>query len=159
MERALDSIRLGPELERWQNLGMEKLRYDYDLKEDDKVLDVGSYLGKFADAIRARYKCQVRCFEALDNSALWTYDGMLELGGQFLYTSIHTKENVRKYQCFDAAKIITEELALVKINIEGGEYELIRYMIDKDLMKFVKNLQVQFHIVDGLNYRYLVMNN
>jgi len=38
----------------------------------------------------------------------------------------------------------------MKINIEGGEYDLLSYIIGKGLHKSIKNIQVQFHKVDGL---------
>jgi hypothetical protein len=34
---------------------------------------------------------------------------------------------------------------LIKINIERGEYELLEYILDKDLAKVLKNIQFQFH--------------
>ena len=49
----------------------------------------------------------------------------------------------------DIAKYLQSEVALCKINIEGGEYELLQYIISKGLMKNIKNLQVQFHYIEG----------
>ena len=34
---------------------------------------------------------------------------------------------------------------LMKINIEGGEYELLKRMIDGNLIAKVRHLQIQFH--------------
>ena len=34
---------------------------------------------------------------------------------------------------------------LMKINIEGGEYELLDRMLEENLVKVVDNLQIQFH--------------
>lgn len=34
---------------------------------------------------------------------------------------------------------------LMKINIEGGEYELIEHFIEKEFIKEIRDIQVQFH--------------
>jgi hypothetical protein len=34
---------------------------------------------------------------------------------------------------------------LLKINIEGGEYELLEHIIEKTLQNKIRNIQVQFH--------------
>ena len=36
-------------------------------------------------------------------------------------------------------------VALMKINIEGGEYDLLDRMIETGLVESIDNLQVQFH--------------
>ena len=38
-----------------------------------------------------------------------------------------------------------EEVDLMKINIEGGEYELLEQLIETDMMSKIKDLQIQFH--------------
>jgi hypothetical protein len=38
-----------------------------------------------------------------------------------------------------------EEVALAKINIEGGEYELLEHVLDAGLAPRFRDLQVQFH--------------
>jgi len=38
-----------------------------------------------------------------------------------------------------------EEIALIKINIEGGEYELLDRMIETGTLPRIANLQIQFH--------------
>lgn len=136
----------------WQEDGAELLRYEYDLKPEDYCLDIGSYHQEWANEIRTRYNCKVDCFEALDNNAAWVYDGEIEMGGQFYYTSMFDKGElglVQKFKCVDIAPYLQNEVALMKVNIEGGEYELLDYIIEKGLIKNIKNIQVQFHLVDG----------
>lgn len=129
----------------------ESLRYEYDLKPTDKVLDIGSYRREFADKIIAMYGCEVECFDALDNKTAWLFDGKLQMGGNYLYTSSLADNPDKEYWCVDIAKYLQEEISLCKINIEGGEYELINYIGMKGLMHNIKNLQVQFHLVSGYN--------
>lgn len=147
----MDIVTLDQEsLRIWQDLDREQLRYEYDLKEGDKVLDIGAYRHEWGNEIEKRYKCQVEYFEALDNRAAWVYDGEIRLGGAFLYSSMFLEGSIN-YKCVDIAPYLQKEVALVKINIEGGEYELLNYIIDKGLIGNVKYLQVQFHLIEGIN--------
>lgn len=50
----------------WQVQNLEHLRYEYDLKPDDVVIDLGAYRGEWANEIRARYGCQVLAVEPTD---------------------------------------------------------------------------------------------
>lgn len=137
-------------LKKWQDEDLEHLRYEYDLKTVDKVLDLGSYRREFADEIIRRYGCKVECFEALDNRAAWRFNGTLKMGGQFYYTSaMDTETPQQEYRCVDIAPFLREEIALMKINIEGGEYELLDYIIGTGLHKNIKNLQAQFHLIEN----------
>lgn len=138
-------------LKQWQDENLEHKRYEYDLNPDDNVLDIGSYRREFADEIHKRYGCHVECFDALDNRAAWTEDGIIELGGQYYYTSQFDPANKRTFRCVDIARYLDQEIALCKINIEGMEYELIQYIISSGLMKNIKYLQVQFHLIEGVN--------
>lgn len=136
----------------------EELRYKYDLKPTDTVLDIGSYRREFADKITKLYGCTVECFDALDNRAAWLFDGRIAMGGNYLYTSIFSEVIDKEYWCVDILKFLQSEVALCKINIEGGEYQLIQYMIDTGGIKKINNLQVQFHLVDGMDCKKLYAN-
>jgi hypothetical protein len=146
-------VELGDQTE-WQEKKLEYLRYEYDLKPNDYCIDIGSYRREWADEIIKKFGCKVECFEALDDRAAWVYDGELEIGGVFLYSSIFTNEGKRKVKCEDIAKYLNREVALMKINIEGGEYGLIDHILKSGLITTIKNLQVQFHIVDGSDLMY-----
>lgn len=141
---------LDSSLKEWQEKDLEYLRYDYENVKH--CIDIGSYRNEWADEMKKRFNCSVECFEALDNRAAWTYDGEMEIGGVFLYSSVFTKEGKRKVKCEDVAKYLDREVDVMKINIEGGEYELLSYILMKGLHKNIKNIQIQFHKVDGLLY-------
>lgn len=139
---------------RWHSEGMERLRYEYDLNYLDVVFDLGSYNREFASEIIKRYGCKVECFDALDNNAAWVFDGEIEMGGQFYYTSMYDKGElgpVRTVKCVDIARLVNSEIGLMKINIEGGEYQVLSHLIFNDKLKHIRNLQVQFHLVSGMN--------
>lgn len=144
------SIELGDQSV-WQNNNLESLRYDYLLNPNDLVLDIGSYRREFGQQFELM-GCKVEYFDALDNRAAWTHDGEIEMGGQYYYTSMFDTGQlgpVQKFKCVDIVPFLKNEVALVKINIEGGEYELLPYIMP--LMKNIKFLQVQFHHISGLN--------
>jgi hypothetical protein len=138
----------------WVEKGLERLRYEYDLKESDYCLDIGSYHQEWAIEIIKRYGCRVECFDALDNRAAWTHDGVLLMGGAYYYTSLYDETGVQEFKCVDIAPFLNKEIAVMKMNIEGGEYDLLDYIIRKGLHKNIKNIQVQFHKVDGMDYEF-----
>lgn len=146
-------VTLGPALAEWQEKDMEHLRYEYPLNPEDIVLDIGSYRREFANEIIKRYGCHVECFDALDNRAAWMHDGTIKMGGQYYYTSMFDTETPQhEFKCVDIAPFLQKEVALLKMNIEGGEWSLVPYIVSKRLHRNIKNLQVQFHIFDGSNF-------
>lgn len=143
-------ITLNPDsLKDWQEKDMEPIRYAYDLLPEDTVLDIGSYQREWGKEIVNRYGCKVEYFDALDNRAAWLFDGTLKMGGAYYYTTMFVSETPNEYECIDIAPFLQSEVRLVKINIEGGEYELLKYIIDRGLMNNIVDLQVQFHIIEG----------
>ena len=57
------------------------------------------------------------------------------------------------------------KIALIKINIEGGEYELLDRLIETNLIEKIEDIQVQFHemgtdssIKNGKNTRKIKKN-
>lgn len=144
-------------LKLWQDSEAESMRYNYSgISNDDLVIDIGSYQKEWGNEMIKRYGCKVESFEALDNRAAWTYDGEIAMGGQFYYTSMFDKGQlgeVKKYKCVDIAPYLQSEIAVLKMNIEGAEYELLAYIIEKGLHKNIRNLQVQFHQIDGFGWQ------
>lgn len=147
-------VSLGPGLKTWQDENLEHLRFEYDLQASDYVVDVGSYWKQFADEIKKRYGCHVECFDAIDDRAAWLWDGKMKMGGQSYYTSLYDTESAQQeYTCVDIAKYLDREVALLKINIEGGEYELLNHIYDKCRFNNIRNMQIQFHQVDGMDWQ------
>jgi FkbM family methyltransferase len=54
-----------------------------------------------------------------------------------------------KIQLVDAVRFFEEHdiqhINLMKINIEGGEYELLEHLLQTGFIKNIENIQVQFH--------------
>lgn len=149
----------------WWADDAEHLRYEYDLSRDDLVIDIGAYRGEWAEQIHERYGCKLILIEPTPsilgceygqviNKAASTHDGKLRFGGAYYYTSEH-EDPTHEYECFDINSLLEKhnDIALVKINIEGAEYELLKHIIDAGLHRRIKNLQVQFHQIEGKPFK------
>jgi FkbM family methyltransferase len=169
------------EFDRWfRDKGDETLRLKYPLTRDSVVFDLGGYRGDFAAAIHERYGCKVFVFEPVPqfyrmcverfrgNEAIRCFDYGLsdkeasleivldENGSSFF---IDPGENpVLTVQTRSVARCIRDlgvrRIDLIKINIEGGEYDVIPALLDSGCIALVNNLQVQFHrFVEGAETR------
>jgi FkbM family methyltransferase len=151
-------------LKTWNKQGLERLRYDYALQETDVVVDLGAYKGEWANEIWRRYRCQIVVIEPTEyindfqhgeiiNNAAATHNGKMEFGGRAYYTSI-MEPGDHEYECIDINPVVERNnpIALLKINIEGSEYDVLNHIIDAGLHKEIKNIQVQFHEIAGRPY-------
>lgn len=154
----------------WRQLDREgRLRYDYDLDARSVVLDVGGYQGDFAAEIAARYGCRVHVFEPIAAFARqierrFARNPRIEVHPYGLAgstrceaisleadaSSIHRREGrlqpinlIDVAEFFEASRL--DYVHLMKLNIEGGEFELIERLLDTGLIDRVGDLQVQFH--------------
>ena len=145
----------------WQSQHLEHLRYEYDLNPDDLVIDIGAHEGEFSKEIFKRYGCRIIAVEPTGyidgfkdgeviNKAASDYDGFQSFGGLSLYTSEY-EASAHRYPCFDINSLLAQhsEVALMKINIEGGEYRLLRRIIQGGFQKRIRDLQIQFHMIEG----------
>ena len=148
----------------------DKNRWEYDLNEKSVVVDCGGYEGNFAKLMVDKYGCRVHVFEPVkefyDNICNSMVPGMqvrnegisdvtetVEFGVQNDYSGAFAngikKEKVQLSGVIDVFKQLSnagcEVIDVMKINIEGGEYKLLQCMLDNDLVKKVKNLQIQWH--------------
>lgn len=147
----------------WIVDGAERLRYEYDLEPRDVVFDIGAYRGEWSAEIYRRYGCRLigieptpyndfQHFERFINKAASDHEGTIPFGGAYYYSSAH-EEPTGSYPCFDINPLIAEypEITLMKMNVEGAEYELLPHIISAGLHHRIKNLQVQFHEIEGVN--------
>jgi len=159
------------ELERWQeDKGDETLRLDYDLNEDSVVFDFGGYEGAWSQEIWDKYKSNINIFEIVPefasninkrfsgNKKIKVHD--YGLSNKDLITRVGVDGNISTiYSPFNSLLVEArlrdvvwffkfhniDNVDLIKINIEGGEYDLLTGLIDSGLIKKIKNIQVQFH--------------
>ncbi len=152
--------------------GEELLRLNYNiLNENSIVFDLGGYKGNWTSDIFSKYCSEVYVFEpahrfyagiverfhcnpkikvfnfglanenidikmALSNDASSIYknvdDGMYDLVKLVNATEFFKEKNIK-------------HIDLMKINIEGGEYDLLEHLLDSGFVKNIENIQVQFH--------------
>ena len=142
----------------WFKHNLEHIRYEYDIKPDDYVIDLGSYQRKWADEIERRYKCKVDCFDLLINRAAWIFDGVLKFADEA--DQAHgTETGELQSDCFDIVQFLNREVRLMKINIEGAEYPILNHIIKSGKIGMIKEIQVQFHTVEGYEQMYDAIGN
>ncbi len=151
--------------------GDATLRLDYPLTADSTVLDVGGYEGQWASDIFGKYGCRVAIFEPWPAFAqqiedrfrgnpsvtvhpfgLGAHSRVERLFGRGDSTSAFRRGNHDESELLPIRALAEtwEELGLstvdlMKVNIEGGEYELLDALITTGLVTRVRDLQVQFH--------------
>lgn len=149
--------------------GDRTLRLDYPLSKNDVVLDVGGFGGQWASDIYARYRCKVHVFEPVPRFAQRIAErfacnpditvhsiglgateeiGTVSVSGDAssFFRAGTSKERVPVVAMKDWCESHDiGEIALIKINIEGGEYPLLDHIIDTGLIKRIRELQIQFH--------------
>jgi FkbM family methyltransferase len=147
-------------------------RYD-GLPDGLTVMDFGGYIGEWADRVLTQYPgASVHMFEPhpkfaqgllekyasdprvhLHDVALGSENGMLPLSdaadGSSAVAAHERSFEARTIAVRDFfAKWDLPRIDLVKINIEGGEYDLLPALLDSRDIARVGRLQVQFHLFD-----------
>lgn len=158
--------------------GDRNLRLNYDLTEKSLVFDVGGYEGQWAGDIFSKYHCTIHIFEPVeefadkierrfsDNNKVFLHRFGLAGETKKAQLSISADgssvfrqgNNIQKISLIKAIDFIKENdihtIDLMKINIEGGEYELLEHLIDTKFIHNIINIQVQFHdFVPGASER------
>lgn len=153
----------------FQDKGDATLRLNYDLNKDSVVFDLGGYKGQWSGDIFGRYGCDIYVFEPVamfykeivnrfrDNPKIKVFPyglsdenkicqiGLAQDGSSIYKLSQDTEE----ISLVKAADFINqqgiERIDVIKVNIEGGEYDLLDHLIQSEFVKIVRNLQIQFH--------------
>lgn len=169
---SIQSIRFKPWFE---SNGDKTLRLNYDLNENSVVFDLGGYEGTWASDIFCKYGCNIHIFEPYHEYAknieerfkknkrvqvhyygIAKTEGNLQLAVCADSSSVFKNGNdVIDVKMHEATKFFNDnridKVDLMKINIEGGEYDLLEHLIEKQMMTRIENIQVQFHdfVVDA----------
>ena len=151
--------------------GDETLRLNYQLDKTSIVFDVGGYLGDYAKAINQKFGCRVYLFEPVpqfynecvkrfssNQSIICLNYGLSSKPGWFEMNINNNESSFKKIEIGSErqqaeVRSITEvvkdlginNIDLIKINIEGGEYDLLPTIIETGLIKHIQHVQVQFH--------------
>lgn len=155
------------EIKRWfADQGDQTHRLNYNLNESSVVVDLGGYEGKWADNVYSKYNCTVHVFEPVESfcngirsrfngnpkiivhqSALGHVPGeatiTMSADGSSMFGEGADKVPIKIESVHDFLSSVSK-VDLVKINIEGGEYDLLDCLSESELSK-IANIQVQFH--------------
>ena len=159
------------EYRRWvKDDGDKTKRLDYNLNEDSLVFDVGGYHGNWANEIYKKYGSNIYVFEPIDsfcniinekfinNDSITVLNFGLSNKNEKASMSIDADssgifnlkgKNLQEIELKNISEFIIENnikiIDLMKINIEGGEYDLLLELIKNKHILNIKNIQVQFH--------------
>jgi FkbM family methyltransferase len=149
--------------------GDKTLRVNYDLNKDSVVFDIGGYEGQWSYDIFSKYGCNIHIFEPVpsfaenikkifsDNKKIQVYPfGLSDRNSnEKIYLNKNKSSLFKKEGNTTEIKLVKfsdfflqnniDFIDLMKINTEGGEYDLLEELIRTDLVKKLKNIQIQFH--------------
>jgi FkbM family methyltransferase len=176
MRSALELHYYRPAFYKWlkDRSANEHLLHEADISSESVVLDVGAYIGEWAQEIINLYDPEILAFEpdprnfkqlekrAQDNPRLTPYRyGLGEknenvrmkleyMGSSVISDDTENNEapsaSAEIRDIFDTWNTLTlERIGLMKINIEGGEFSLLERMIETGLIKKVDCYLIQFH--------------
>jgi len=154
---------------RWRKDNGEKFRYQYNLNQNSTVFDLGGYAGQWTNDIYSKYNCNIFVFEPVEtffkkiekrfknnnkikvfNFGLSNEDKEEEISIKDDASSLYVKgEKTSKIILKKASDFLNKnnlgKIDLMKINIEGGEYDLMEDIISSGIINQINNIQVQFH--------------
>ena len=159
------------EAKRWfRDRGDTTLRLKYELTPDSVVIDVGGYVGDFAHQINSLYGSTVHMFEPVPafyarcvqrftsnpkihlhcyglGSDAGTFPISDDADASSLFASIKSSIfNVEVRPIVDSFEALgITSVDLLKLNIEGGEYQVLPALIEAGWLPRIRWIQVQFH--------------
>lgn len=149
--------------------GDSTLRLNYNLNSESLVIDAGGYKGDWAEKIYNKYFSKIIIFEPVNtyfNQIKNRFSEKKEIS-VFNFGLSNTDKEEIIYHTNDASSVFwgsgkseiiklkpfneflesnnIHVVDLIKINIEGGEYDLLDNIIENNIQSNIKNLQIQFH--------------
>lgn len=185
--KKIQKQRFNIDINRWFACsGDSSLRVNFNnLNENSIVFDLGGYKGDWTSEISSRYGSSIYIFEPVPsfhkhitnrfdglknihpcNFGLGSANKKLEFhlsadgtgtfgdGGALEFCDIVCADEFMK-------KNKIEKIDLMKINIEGGEYELLEHFISTGFISKIKKLQIQFHdfVPNAISRRASILNS
>lgn len=146
----------------------ESLRYQYPLSPKSRVIDCGYFKGTFAHGITTKYNCRVDAYEPvrewyefgseavglalpkvhLYHGAVGCWRGTTKMvikGDSTGAFADPTGREIEETPLHLIDDVIGDGCDLLKLNIEGGEFDVLERMIKCDLAERCRDIQVQFH--------------
>lgn len=144
-------------------------RLNYNLNPNSIVFDVGGFKGEWAENIYNKYNCNIHIFEPI-NKYVEIIDKKFKSNNKVILHKCglsNKNEEVKIYHLNDSSSIFGEgnsyeniqlksifdfinynnidKVNLIKINIEGSEYDLLEDIIEKKIQSNFENFQIQYH--------------
>lgn len=166
-QRKLQAL-VGP-LGDFYRAGGNTLLYDFPFWTGGLVIDGGGYEGEWTAGMIKLYGCNSEIYEAIQAYArqcadYFSHNQLVRVHAQALgnttrQTSFTLHDNgTSEYrrggesidvQVLDIASVFADlpqtQISCMKLNIEGGEYDVLERMIQLDLLKRCDSLLIQFH--------------
>jgi len=152
------------------------LLLDHTLDERSVVMDVGGYIGDWAEDIQQRYNPVIHVFEAhpgfikkltskfsgvdkiiVHPYGLWHCNTIAQLSQKGPGSSLYPPSPAAKHNYPKPMEVVLrdinevmehsglEQVELIKINIEGAEFPLLKRMLDTGLVARCNHIMVQYH--------------
>lgn len=145
------------------------LMLNYDLDENSIVFDVGGYKGQGASDIFSMYLPTIYIFEPRAEYAeiikqrfkknkkikVFNFGLSNKKSEDYIYfnndgSTLFLKNKQKETVKLESISVFIKDnnikkIDLLKLNIEGGEYEVLGDLINTKLLKIITNLQIQFH--------------
>ena len=159
--------------------GDKKLSLDYPLNENSLAFVVGAYKGDYVSKLYTKFKCKIYCFEPIkeyyeflqnkfqkekkisvypyglsDKDEQVKFAKLGESSNPFETAKKYELVNLKSFKSFkDSNQFLT--IDLIYMNIEGGEYSFLDFLIDKEYILNINHLQIQFHKItkDSIQHR------
>ena len=158
--------------------GDETHRVDYNnLSSNSIVFDLGGYKGEWAKKIYDKYRCKIFVFEPVKSFyeiITKQFDGNSEvqvfnfgLGHEDFEAIIEVDADASRMsteKSYGAREVIyiksfsefvkehsIKNIDLMKVNIEGAEYDLMDSILENGFISIVGNLQIQFHDFEDIH--------
>jgi FkbM family methyltransferase len=150
--------------------GDVKLRFNHEeLNTNSIVFDVGGYLGTWSEVIYSKYGSNVYIFEPVNNffdiinrkfhnyEKIKVYNFGLsnktskeymyfDDNGSSLYNKSNSKLQIDLVSMFDfMINNNIEKIDLLKLNVEGEEYNIMYHLIENKLINKINKFQIQYH--------------
>lgn len=151
--------------------GGNRLLYDLPVSTGDRVIDAGGYEGEWSAKMMAYYGCEIDIFEPIfqfhsvcekkfkANKLIHLHKAAIGGSERIAKFSLHdngTSEflsndssglvDCKMVDVFDfVSNIRKEKIACLKLNIEGGEYEVLERLLETGAINRFRSLLIQFH--------------
>lgn len=174
LAQSLDNIHKYPKREHERYLGEDPYdmkRVTYPLTNDSFVIDIGGLTGDWASRIYCLYSCKIHIYEphpvffyqaklnfaTNPNVKVFGYGLSNEYGNIPLYGDAHASSlypnfsgKVYNVNIESASKEFNKQykdtkIDLLKLNVEGAEYEILPDLITNYDMQNITDIQIQFH--------------